>query len=89
MPILFDGPLPVAYGQGYLTSRELPDMDRAFAGQANDVLGAGVYALVSEAIVLLEGSGVGVGAAFAPFFAAVFVSAAGGAVAAGCRRSAS
>ncbi|XVV16518.1 hypothetical protein ACQP2X_19750 [Actinoplanes sp. CA-131856] len=41
MRILFDGPLPVAYGQGYVTSRELPDMDRAFAGQVNGLCGAG------------------------------------------------
>ncbi|XVU29425.1 hypothetical protein ACQPZJ_20820 [Actinoplanes sp. CA-054009] len=41
MRILFDGPLPVAYGQGYLTSQELPDMHRAFAGQANGLCGAG------------------------------------------------
>lgn len=31
----------MAYGQAYLTSRELPDMDRAFAGQANGLCGAG------------------------------------------------
>ncbi|GAA0449569.1 hypothetical protein Ade02nite_58580 [Paractinoplanes deccanensis] len=41
MRILFDGGLPVAYGQAYVTSRELPDMDRAFAGQANGLCGAG------------------------------------------------
>ncbi|MEH1124164.1 hypothetical protein [Micromonospora sp. CPCC 206061] len=41
MRVLFDGVVPVAYGQTYVTSRELPDMSRAFAGQANGLCGAG------------------------------------------------
>ena len=41
MRILFDGPVPVDYGQIYLTSRELPDMGKAFAGQVNGLCGAG------------------------------------------------
>ncbi|MEV1111658.1 hypothetical protein AB0I95_23910 [Micromonospora sp. NPDC049751] len=41
MRVLFDGPAPVDYGQIYVTSRELPDMDRAFAGQVNGLCGAG------------------------------------------------
>ena len=41
MPILFDGPVPIDYGQTYVTSRELPDMNAAFAGQANGLCGAG------------------------------------------------
>ncbi|MGC4816576.1 hypothetical protein [Micromonospora sp. DT63] len=41
MRVLFDGPAPVAYGQIYVTSRELPDMSGAFAGQANGLCGAG------------------------------------------------
>ncbi|WP_433537868.1 hypothetical protein ACQPZK_09180 [Micromonospora sp. CA-249363] len=41
MRVLFDGPAPVDYGQIYVTSRELPDMQQAFAGQANGLCGAG------------------------------------------------
>ncbi|MGC5382792.1 hypothetical protein ACPXB1_30415 [Micromonospora sp. DT68] len=41
MRVLFDGKAPVAYGQIYVTSRELPDMHEAFAGQANGLCGAG------------------------------------------------
>ncbi|MGV9212194.1 hypothetical protein ACTFTM_10090 [Micromonospora sp. RB23] len=41
MRVLFDGPAPVDYGQIYVTSRNLPDMERAFAGQANGLCGAG------------------------------------------------
>ncbi|MEK8107192.1 hypothetical protein NKG94_22280 [Micromonospora sp. M12] len=40
MRVLFDGKVPVAYGQMYVTSRELPDMSGAFAGQANGLCGA-------------------------------------------------
>ncbi|MEU4782185.1 hypothetical protein [Micromonospora sp. NPDC023633] len=41
MRVLFDGEAPVAYGQIYVTSRELPDMGGAFAGQANGLCGGG------------------------------------------------
>ncbi|MET8368999.1 hypothetical protein ABZU42_04625 [Micromonospora profundi] len=41
MRVLFDGKAPVDYGQIYVTSRELPDMHEAFAGQANGLCGAG------------------------------------------------
>ncbi|MFG2050590.1 hypothetical protein ACGFIW_24525 [Micromonospora sp. NPDC048935] len=41
MRVLFDGEAPVAYGQIYVTSRELPDMDEAFAGQVNGLCGGG------------------------------------------------
>lgn len=41
MRVLFDGLAPVDYGQIYVTSRNLPDMERAFAGQANGLCGAG------------------------------------------------
>jgi hypothetical protein len=41
MQILFDGPVPVAYGQAYVLSGELPDMTAAFAGQVNGLCGAG------------------------------------------------
>ncbi|MEU7751191.1 hypothetical protein [Micromonospora sp. NPDC049171] len=41
MRVLFDGEAPVAYGQIYVASSELPDMDRAFAGQVNGLCGAG------------------------------------------------
>ncbi|WLS45592.1 hypothetical protein Q3V37_30335 [Micromonospora profundi] len=41
MRVLFDGKAPVAYGQIYVTSRELPDMSEAFAGQVNGLCGAG------------------------------------------------
>ena len=42
MRVLFEGRVPVDYGQVYVTSRELPDMSAAFAGQVNGVCGAGV-----------------------------------------------
>ncbi|MEU7587327.1 hypothetical protein AB0A95_13605 [Micromonospora sp. NPDC049230] len=41
MRVLFDGEAPVAYGQIYVCTSELPDMDRAFAGQVNGLCGAG------------------------------------------------
>ncbi|MBQ1038822.1 hypothetical protein [Micromonospora sp. C81] len=42
MRVLFDGKAPVAYGQIYVTSRELPDdMAGSFAGQANGLCGGG------------------------------------------------
>ncbi|MDG6106821.1 hypothetical protein Daura_29665 [Dactylosporangium aurantiacum] len=41
MRVLFDGRAPIDYGQIYLTSRELPDMTGAFAGQVNGLCGAG------------------------------------------------
>ncbi|MCZ7373724.1 hypothetical protein [Micromonospora sp. WMMC250] len=41
MRVLFDGKAPVHYGQIYVTSSDLPDMDRAFAGQANGLCGGG------------------------------------------------
>ncbi|WP_422739141.1 hypothetical protein ACN263_07855 [Micromonospora sp. WMMD729] len=41
MRVLFDGPAPVDYGQIYVTSRELPDMSGAFAGQVNGLCGGG------------------------------------------------
>ena len=41
MRILFDGVVPVDYGQIYVTSRELPEMIEAFAGQVNGLCGAG------------------------------------------------
>ncbi|MFF0467271.1 hypothetical protein ACFYPX_07460 [Micromonospora zamorensis] len=42
MRVLFDGKVPVAYGQIYVTSRELPDdMAGSFAGQANGLCGGG------------------------------------------------
>ncbi|HEX8346343.1 MAG TPA: hypothetical protein VF657_16615 [Actinoplanes sp.] len=41
MRILFDGVVPVDYGQIYVTSRELPEMSEAFAGQVNGLCGAG------------------------------------------------
>jgi hypothetical protein len=41
MRVLFDGTAPVAYGQIYVTSRELPDMGGAFAGQVNGLCGGG------------------------------------------------
>ncbi|MEU4335917.1 hypothetical protein AB0F59_14905 [Micromonospora lupini] len=41
MRVLFDGKAPVDYGQIYVTSRELPNMEGAFAGQANGLCGAG------------------------------------------------
>ncbi|MET8526604.1 hypothetical protein [Micromonospora sp. NPDC005172] len=41
MRVLFDGPVPVDYGQIYVTSRELPTMEQAFAGQANGLCGGG------------------------------------------------
>ncbi|MEV4518334.1 hypothetical protein AB0K00_56430 [Dactylosporangium sp. NPDC049525] len=41
MRVLFDGAAPVDYGQIYVTSRELPDMQAAFAGQVNGICGAG------------------------------------------------
>jgi hypothetical protein len=41
MRIVFDGLVPVAYGQTYVISRDLPDMGRAFAGQSNGLCGAG------------------------------------------------
>ncbi|MEU8181145.1 hypothetical protein AB0B85_01215 [Micromonospora sp. NPDC049044] len=40
MRVLFDGPAPVSYGQIYLTSDEVPDMEGAFAGQVNGLCGA-------------------------------------------------
>jgi hypothetical protein len=41
MRVLFEGVVPVAYGQFYVVSRELPDMTKAFAGQVNGLCGAG------------------------------------------------
>lgn len=41
MRILFDGPVPVHYAQIYVTSREQPTMEEAFAGQVNGLCGAG------------------------------------------------
>ncbi|MET7867255.1 hypothetical protein [Micromonospora taraxaci] len=40
MRVLFDGKAPVHYGQIYVTSSDVPDMDRAFAGQAMASAGA-------------------------------------------------
>src|SRR5687767_1907877 len=40
MRVLFDGLAPVDYGQIYVTSRALPDMIGAFAGQVNGLCGA-------------------------------------------------
>nr|WP_221381052.1 hypothetical protein [Actinoplanes polyasparticus] len=42
MRVLFDGLVPVAYSQAYVTSFEAPDMTAAFAGQVNGLCGAGV-----------------------------------------------
>ncbi len=41
MRVVFEGVVPVDYGQFYVVSRELPDMTRAFAGQRNGLCGAG------------------------------------------------
>ncbi|GIJ70734.1 hypothetical protein [Virgisporangium ochraceum] len=41
MRVLFEDVVPVAYGQFYVVSRELPDMTKAFAGQVNGLCGAG------------------------------------------------
>ncbi|MEV4342978.1 hypothetical protein AB0J83_00665 [Actinoplanes sp. NPDC049596] len=42
MRVLFEGRVPIDYGQVYVISRELPDMHRAFAGQVNGLCGAAV-----------------------------------------------
>ncbi|MEV4822129.1 hypothetical protein [Micromonospora sp. NPDC049274] len=55
MRVLFDGTAPVAYGQIYVTSRELPNMEMAFAGQVNGLCGAG-YA---GALFLMTGTHTG------------------------------
>ncbi|MCX5065357.1 hypothetical protein OOJ91_05625 [Micromonospora lupini] len=52
MRVLFDGPAPVDYGQIYVTSRELPNMEGAFAGQANGLCGAGE----PDALFLMTGT---------------------------------
>jgi hypothetical protein len=41
MRVLFEGVVPVDYGQFYVVSQELPDMTKAFAGQVNGLCGAG------------------------------------------------
>ena len=40
MRVLFDGLVPVAYSQAYVTSFEAPDMTAAFAGQVSGLCGA-------------------------------------------------
>ncbi|WP_433125091.1 hypothetical protein ACQPWW_21715 [Micromonospora sp. CA-240977] len=55
MRVLFDGQAPVAYGQIYVTSSELPDMEEAFAGQVNGLCGAGQ----SGALFLMTGTHTG------------------------------
>lgn len=41
MRVLFEGAVPLAYGQFYVASQELPDMTKGFAGQVNGLCGAG------------------------------------------------